>query len=52
VESLYTVAPDQAQTAKSRESIEAFVKKNKAQLWIQHDAARAAKWKMAPAYYE
>lgn len=47
-----TFETDQQQTAKSRETIEAFVKKNKAQLWIQHDAAAAAKWKMAPAFYE
>jgi len=47
-----TFESDQQQTAKSRESIEAFVKKNKAQLWIQHDAAAATKWKMAPGFYE
>jgi len=46
------IESNQQQTAKSREAIEAFVKKNNAQLWIQHDAARAAKWKMAPAFYE
>jgi N-acyl homoserine lactone hydrolase len=40
------------QTAKSRETIEAFVKKNKAQLWIQHDAVAGAKLKKAPAYYD
>jgi len=47
-----TSEADQQQTARSREAIEAFVKKNKAQLWIQHDAAAATKWKMAPAFYE
>jgi N-acyl homoserine lactone hydrolase len=40
------------QTARSRESIEAFVKKNKAQLWIQHDAKKMAALKKAPEYYE
>ena len=43
---------DQAQTAKSRATIEEFVKKNKAQLWIQHDVANGAKLKKAPEYYE
>src|SRR5204863_3689727 len=40
------------QTAKSRASIEDFVKKNKAQLWIQHDALNGAKLKKAPEYYD
>jgi N-acyl homoserine lactone hydrolase len=40
------------QTAKSRASIEDFVKKNKAQLWIQHDYTAGIKRKMAPEYYE
>jgi glyoxylase-like metal-dependent hydrolase (beta-lactamase superfamily II) len=40
------------QTAKSREMIEAFVKKVKAQLWIQHDAAASAKLKKSPEYYD
>jgi len=40
------------QTAKSREAIEAFVKKNHAQLWIQHDAVAGAKRKKAPEYYD
>ena len=40
------------QTAKSRTAIEDFVKKNNAQLWIQHDAAAGAKRKIAPEYYE
>jgi N-acyl homoserine lactone hydrolase len=43
---------DQAQTAKSRAAIEDFVKKNSAQLWIQHDIAAGAKRKKAPEYYE
>ena len=40
------------QTAKSRAMIEDFVSKNKAQLWIQHDAANAAKLKKSPQYYD
>ena len=40
------------QTAQSRDSIEAFVKQNKAQLWIQHDAAAGLKRKKAPQFYE
>ena len=40
------------QTAQSRAAIEDFVKKNKAQLWIQHDAAAGAKRKKAPEYYD
>jgi N-acyl homoserine lactone hydrolase len=43
---------DQAQTAKSRAAIEDFVKKNKAQLWIQHDVVNGAKLKKAPEYYD
>jgi N-acyl homoserine lactone hydrolase len=40
------------QTEKSRENIEAFVKQNNAQLWIQHDWTTGIKRKMAPAYYD
>jgi N-acyl homoserine lactone hydrolase len=40
------------QTAKSRVAIEDFVKKNKAQLWIQHDYTAGIKRKMAPEFYE
>ena len=43
---------DKEQTAKSREMIEAFVKKNNAQLWIQHDYTAGIKRKIAPEYYE
>jgi glyoxylase-like metal-dependent hydrolase (beta-lactamase superfamily II) len=43
---------DAAQTAKSRASIEDFVKKNNAQLWIQHDAQAGKARKIAPEYYE
>jgi glyoxylase-like metal-dependent hydrolase (beta-lactamase superfamily II) len=40
------------QTAKSRAMLEEFARKNKAQLWIQHDAANSAKLKKAPQYYD
>ncbi len=41
-----------AQTRKSRAEIDAYVKRQKAQLWIEHDAATNAKLKKAPEYYE
>src|SRR5437879_1094487 len=40
------------QTAKSRAMIEEFVSRNKAQLWIQHDAANALKLTKSPQYYD
>jgi N-acyl homoserine lactone hydrolase len=40
------------QSAASRTAIDAFLKKTKAQMWIEHDAATNAKLKKAPAYYE
>lgn len=43
---------DKAQTAKSRAMIQDFIKKNKAQLWIQHDYTSGIKRKIAPEYYE
>jgi len=43
---------DRAQTAKSRENIEAFVKQNNAQLWIQHDYTSGIKRKIAPEFYD
>jgi glyoxylase-like metal-dependent hydrolase (beta-lactamase superfamily II) len=43
---------NQQQTAKSRETIEAFVKQQKGQLWIQHDVVAAKTWKKAPQYYD
>jgi N-acyl homoserine lactone hydrolase len=43
---------DKEQTAKSRAMIEEFVKKNKAQLWIQHDYTAGIKRKIAPDFYE
>jgi len=43
---------DGAETLKSREAIEAFVKQQHAQLWIQHDATAGKTRKIAPQYYE
>jgi N-acyl homoserine lactone hydrolase len=43
---------DKEQTAKSRETIEEFVKQNHAQLWIQHDYTTGIKRKVAPEYYD
>ena len=43
---------DKDQTAKSRAMIEEFVKKNHAQLWIQHDYTAGIKRKIAPEFYE
>lgn len=40
------------QTAKSRATIEEFVKQNQAQLWIQHDYAAGMKRKLAPQFYD
>jgi glyoxylase-like metal-dependent hydrolase (beta-lactamase superfamily II) len=47
-----TTDPDREQTAKSREAIEAFLKQNQAQLWIQHDYTAGTKRKIAPAFYD
>ena len=44
--------PNREQTAKSGEAIEAFVKQNNAQLWIQHDYIGGTKRKIAPAFYD
>jgi len=43
---------DKEQTAKSRAMIEEFVRKNNAQLWIQHDYTAGMKRKIAPEFYE
>ena len=40
------------QTAASRASLDAFLKRTGAQLWIQHDNVADAKLKKAPQYYE
>jgi glyoxylase-like metal-dependent hydrolase (beta-lactamase superfamily II) len=47
-----TFDADPKQTAASRTALDAFLAKEKAQLWIQHDFAATAKMKKAPAYYE
>ena len=43
---------DKDQTAKSRAMIEDFIKKNHAQLWIQHDYTAGIKRKIAPEFYD
>ena len=40
------------QTAASREALEAFVRENRATLWIQHDIIAYAKLRLSPAYYD
>jgi len=40
------------QTIASRATIEAFLKKTRAQLWIQHDYTANAKLRKAPEFYE
>ena len=40
------------QTVASRKVIDAFIKKQRAQFWIQHDYTANAKRKKAPAFYE
>ena len=40
------------QTNASRATVEAFLKKTGAQLWIQHDIVSNSKLKKSPAYYE
>lgn len=43
---------NQDQTARSRESLEAFLKQTNSQLWIQHDLVAHRKLRMAPAFYD
>jgi N-acyl homoserine lactone hydrolase len=43
---------DKAQSVKTMNDVEQFLKDNNAQLWIQHDAEQNAKIKHAPEYYE
>jgi len=43
---------DPAQTAATREKLEAFLKESGAQLWIQHDYTANSKLKKAPQFYE
>ena len=40
------------QTAASRAELEVFLKKNGAQLWIEHDIVANAKLKKGPAFYD
>jgi len=47
-----TFEADQAQTAATREKIEAFLQQSGAQLWIQHDFIANSKLKKAPQFYE
>jgi N-acyl homoserine lactone hydrolase len=43
---------NQEQTRASRVATEAFLKKTKAQLWIQHDFVGNSRLKKSPAYYD
>jgi len=47
-----TFEVDEAKTRASRADIDAFVARNRAQLWVQHDIAAYAKLKKAPAFYD
>jgi len=47
-----TFDDNQQQTAATRAALDVFLKKNNAQLWIQHDFTANAKLKKAPAYYD
>ena len=49
---LPTFEVDEGKTRKSREAIDAFLKKTGAALWIQHDFQGMAKIRKAPQYYE
>jgi N-acyl homoserine lactone hydrolase len=43
---------NEEQTRVARQSVEAFLKQKRAQLWIQHDLPAHAKLRKAPAYYD
>lgn len=43
---------DKEESAKSKEKVEAFLKKSGARLWIEHDLATFETLKKSPAYYE
>jgi N-acyl homoserine lactone hydrolase len=43
---------NEEQTRRSREALEAFLKRSGAQLWIQHDLKAHEKLRKAPQYYE
>jgi len=47
-----TFEADAAQTRRTRTAIDAYLAKNRAQLWIQHDFAANARLKKSPAFYE
>jgi N-acyl homoserine lactone hydrolase len=47
-----TFDDNQEQTAKTRLALDAFLKKNDAQLWIQHDYTANARLKKAPQFYD
>jgi len=47
-----TFEVDAAQTRRTRAAIDAFLKKSRAQLWIQHDIKANAALKKGPAFYE
>ena len=49
---LPTTEFNEEQTRVARESVEAFLKRMRAQLWIQHDLPGYSKLKKAPAYYD
>lgn len=43
---------NEEQTRVARQSVDAFLERQRAQLWIQHDLPAHTKLRMAPAYYE
>jgi glyoxylase-like metal-dependent hydrolase (beta-lactamase superfamily II) len=43
---------NEEQTRVARQSVDAFLKRQRAQLWIQHDLPAHAKLRKAPAYYD
>ena len=43
---------NEEQTRVARQSVDAFLKQRRAQLWIQHDLPAHTKLKKAPAYYD
>jgi hypothetical protein len=49
---LPTTEFNEQQTARSRQDLDAFLKKTGAQLWIQHDLTAHAKLKKSPEYYD
>jgi N-acyl homoserine lactone hydrolase len=49
---LPTTEFNEAQTARSRADLEAFLKKTGSQLWIQHDLTAHNRLRKAPEYYE